>query len=88
MLTGLFPTSSAATPNIPRTPGLRSSPGRTSVFENAGFILGESQALAMGNYFFADESGNEIKVEYTLGYFRVEGDGLKINLHHSSLPFE
>ena len=75
-------------PQYPEDAGFALKPWANVRFENAGFILGESQALAMGNYFFADESGNEIKVEYTLGYFRVQGGGLKINLHHSSLPFE
>ena len=31
-------------------------------FENAGFILEENRAIAMGNYFFTDLDGNEAKV--------------------------
>ena len=57
-------------------------------FENAGFIFTEQFAAAMGNYFFTDSTGNETKVEYTFGYFRTENGTLKINLHHSSLPFK
>ena len=56
-------------------------------FENAGFILNDNKALAMGNYFFTDIKGVEMKVEYTIGYFRSEDGSLKINLHHSSLPY-
>ncbi|MEL7219879.1 MAG: hypothetical protein AAGJ93_01090 [Bacteroidota bacterium] len=55
-------------------------------FENAGFILEENRALAMGNYFFTDLDGNEAKVEYTFGYKLVNGE-LKIDVHHSSFPY-
>ena len=55
-------------------------------FANAGMILEESSALAMGNYFFTDQDDNEVKVEYTFGYILDENGALKINLHHSSMP--
>jgi hypothetical protein len=55
-------------------------------FENAGLILEENRAIAMGNYFFTDLNGNEAKVEYTFGYKLIGGE-LKIDLHHSSFPF-
>lgn len=55
-------------------------------FENTGFILEEKRAIAMGNYFFTDLDGNEAKVEYTFGYKVINGE-LKIDLHHSSFPF-
>ncbi len=55
-------------------------------FENAGFILEESRAIAMGNYFFTDLDGNEAKVEFTFGYKLVDG-ALRIDLHHSSFPY-
>ena len=56
-------------------------------FENAGMVLDENRALAMGNYFFTDlASGAEVKVEYTFGYKLVDGN-LKIDLHHSSFPY-
>ena len=55
-------------------------------FENEGFILEENRAIAMGNYFFTDLDGNEAKVEYTFGYKLVDGK-LKIDLHHSSFPY-
>lgn len=55
-------------------------------FENAGVILEENRAIAMGNYFFTDLNGNEAKVEYTFGYKLIE-DQLKIDLHHSSFPY-
>ncbi|MEN8210497.1 MAG: hypothetical protein ABFR31_02175 [Thermodesulfobacteriota bacterium] len=60
----------------------------TSVrFENAGTYLHGDYAVAMGNYFFTQTDGTEVKVEYTFGYNKVDGR-LKINLHHSSIPFQ
>ena len=50
-------------------------------------ILNEKTATAMGNYFFTESNGNIVKVEYTFGYFMNENNDLKINLHHSSLPY-
>ena len=35
---------------------------------------------------FTDLDGNEAKVEYTFGYKVVNGS-LKIDLHHSSFPY-
>ncbi len=55
-------------------------------FENSNFILEESRAIAMGNYFFTDLNGNEAKVEFTFGY-KWSGGQLKIDLHHSSFPY-
>lgn len=55
-------------------------------FDNSDFTLEENHAIAMGNYYFTDVDGNEVKVEYTFGYKLVDGE-LKINLHHSSLPY-
>ena len=56
-------------------------------FENASVILNEKTAIAMGNYFFTEPNGNVVKVEYTFGYFLNEKNDLKINVHHSSLPY-
>ena len=55
-------------------------------FENAGIILEEKRAIAMGNYFFKDSSNKEVKVEFTFGY-KLNNGKLVIDLHHSSLPF-
>ena len=61
--------------------------GWTNVrFENAGVILRETAALAMGNYFFTTPEGDEVKVEYTFGYVLDEVGALRINVHHSSMP--
>ena len=55
-------------------------------FENSDFILGDNRAIAMGNYYFTDLNGDEAKVEYTFGY-KLIGDDLRIDLHHSSFPY-
>ena len=45
-------------------------------------------AVAMGNYFFTPVGEtDETKVEYTFGYMEDEEGNLRINVHHSSLPF-
>ncbi len=56
-------------------------------FENASVILNKKSATAMGNYFFTEPNGNVVKVEYTFGYFLDSNQDLRINLHHSSLPY-
>ena len=66
--------------------GFAIQPWKKVLFENAGFILEENRAIAMGNYFFTDTDGNEAKVEYTFGYQLKDGK-LKIDLHHSSFPY-
>ena len=55
-------------------------------FENSGYIIEDSRAIAMGNYFFKDVSDNVVKVEFTFGY-KLNHGKLVIDLHHSSLPF-
>ena len=62
--------------------------GWTNVrWESNGIYTDEDSAMAMGNYFFTGPDGTETKVEYTFGYILDEDGDLKINLHHSSLPF-
>ncbi|MYB06682.1 MAG: phosphoribosyl-AMP cyclohydrolase [Gemmatimonadetes bacterium] len=61
--------------------------GWTNVrWENIGIYTNDASAMAMGNYYFMGPDGSETKVEYSFGYVLIDGD-LKINLHHSSLPY-
>tara|TARA_S200000501_G_scaffold374447_1_gene424025 strand:+ start:439 stop:900 length:462 start_codon:yes stop_codon:yes gene_type:complete len=55
-------------------------------FENENIIINGTTAIAMGNYFFTDPGGEEIKVEFTFGYVIDSIGTLRINLHHSSMP--
>ncbi len=66
--------------------GFATTPWTKVRFENKDIILEEKRAIAMGNYFFTDVDGQEAKVEYTFSY-KVVGDSLKIDVHHSSLPY-
>lgn len=67
--------------------GFAINPWTAVRFENAAIILEENRALAMGNYFFTDLQGTITKVEYTFGYKKDANGNLKIDLHHSSIPF-
>lgn len=74
------------------TPGTEDSgfaiKGWTHVrWENQGIYTGTDSAMAMGNYYFTAPDGSETKVEFSFGYIRDEDGNLKINLHHSSLPY-
>ena len=73
--------------NFSEDKGFALQPWTNVRFENASVILNEKSAIAMGNYFFTQVDGSEVKVEYTFGYFADKQGQLKINLHHSSLPF-
>ena len=55
-------------------------------FENSDVILNENTAIAMGNYFFTDPDGLDVKVEYTFGYLKDDEGKLRIQVHHSSMP--
>lgn len=62
--------------------------GWTNVrWESNGIYTDGDSAMAMGNYFFTGPDGSETKVEYTFGYVLDDAGDLKINLHHSSLPY-
>ena len=65
---------------------LQSTLGPKFDSKNTGITPEDERAIAMGNYFFTDLDGNEAKVEFTFGYKLVGGE-LKIDLHHSSFPY-
>ena len=56
-------------------------------FESDGIYTDKDSAMAMGNYFFTGADGKETKADYTFGYIVGDDGNLKINVHHSSLPF-
>lgn len=74
-------------PDFPEDKGFALQPWKNVRFENAGIIINDNSAFAMGNYFFTDYNNEETKVEYTFGYRKAANGKLKIILHHSSLPF-
>ncbi len=69
--------------------GFALKPWKDINFGKSNIIILDKFAVAMGNYYFREKIGKkEIKVEYTFGYIRDLKGNLKINLHHSSLPYE
>jgi len=73
--------------NFPEDTGFALQPWTKVRFENAGTYIHGDYAIAMGNYFFTPKDGKIVKVEYTFGYIKGKDGKLKINLHHSSLPY-
>tara|TARA_B100000287_G_scaffold234631_1_gene220996 strand:+ start:754 stop:1209 length:456 start_codon:yes stop_codon:yes gene_type:complete len=73
-------------PNFSEDSGFALKPWVNVEFKNESINIYGDIGIAMGNYFFTDENGDKIKVEYSFVYKRV-GDSLKIVLHHSSLPY-
>ncbi len=57
-------------------------------FENYKIIEHNNYLLSMGNYFFENQKKELLKVEYTFGFIKINRNELRINLHHSSLPFD
>jgi len=69
--------------------GFAIKPWQQVRFGERHMVINGQSALAMGNYYFTPaDSDVETKVEYTFGYIRDEDGRLRINLHHSSLPFQ
>ena len=56
-------------------------------FENYKIIECSNYLLSMGNYYFEDDTDQLLKVEYTFGFIKINKNELRINLHHSSIPF-
>lgn len=57
-------------------------------FGEQQIITDSDSAVAMGNYYFTPVgSDQETKVEYTFGYMKDDSGHVRINVHHSSLPF-
>lgn len=55
-------------------------------FDMYGVFITDASATVSGNYWFTGVDASETKVEYTFQFIRTPA-GLKIVLHHSSLPY-
>lgn len=73
--------------DFPEDTGFALEPWENVRFENAGIIIEDNRALAMGHYYLTNKAGKEAQVEYTFGYKKDDTGALKIDLHHSSMPF-
>ena len=60
---------------------------RSIKFENFKIVNHNDQLISMGNYYFEDDNNKILKVEYTFGFIKISPDQLRINSHHSSLPY-
>lgn len=68
--------------------GFAIKPWKKVRFGQQQIIVHGGEAIAMGNYFFTPaDSDEETKVEFTFGYMMDKNGNLRINAHHSSLPF-
>jgi len=57
-------------------------------FGEQEILTDSDSAIAMGNYYFTPQGETkETKVEYTFGYTKDDAGKVRINVHHSSLPF-
>ena len=56
-------------------------------FNNYKITEYNNYLLSMGNYFFKDQENEILKVEYTFGFIKINNNELRINLHHSSIPY-
>jgi hypothetical protein len=74
--------------DIEEDKGFALAPYTNVRFDNEHIITHCDTALAMGEYYFTKTDGEDIKVEYSFGYVRDDDGHLKINLHHSSLPYQ
>merc|ERR1719482_856280 len=61
--------------------------GWTAVRFDGDIIIVGNVGMAMGNYFFTTPEGDEAKVEYSFGYMLDADGNVRINLHHSSMPY-
>ncbi|MEM9810717.1 MAG: phosphoribosyl-AMP cyclohydrolase [Pseudomonadota bacterium] len=75
-------------PSYAEDKGFALKPWTNVRWQNAGITNNTcNMAIAMGNYFFTPTEGEDVKVEYTIGYVKdVEGD-LRMVVHKSSLPY-
>ena len=61
---------------------------RSIKFENYKIVGYNNYLISMGNYYFENNKKKLLKVEYTFGFIKINEKDLRINLHHSSLPYE
>lgn len=73
---------------IPEDKGFAIKPWSKVRFGDQQIVTRSDSALAMGTYFFTPVgSQEEVKVEFTFGYIRDDQGNIRINLHHSSVPY-
>ena len=76
-------------PTYKEDKGFAIAPYTNVRWENSGIVNNVcNMAVAMGNYYFTKTDGDELKVEYTLGYVKDADDKLRIVVHKSAMPYQ
>lgn len=74
--------------SISEDTGFALNPWTAVRFGNDGrYIINGETALWMGSVFLTNGEGEEIRVEKSLGLYRDSNGDVRIQLHHSSVPF-
>ncbi len=74
-------------PHFDEDRGFALEPWTSVRFSNAGIVCQGETGIAMGNYFFGRADGSELKADFSFVYLRGADGSLKIQLHHSALPY-
>ena len=74
-------------PNYSEDTGFALKNWKAVRWENTEIKIFNKIAIAMGNYYFLDEFGIELKVEYSFVYKIYSENSIKIILHDSHLPY-
>ena len=75
--------------SYPEDKGFAITPWSKVRWQNAGITNNICHmAVAMGNYYFTPANGgDEVKVEYTIGYIRDAEGTLRMTVHKSTIPY-
>lgn len=76
-------------PSYPEDSGFAITPWSKVRWQNSGITNNVCHmAVAMGNYYFTPaKGGDEVKVEYTIGYVRDREGDLRMVVHKSTIPY-
>lgn len=75
-------------PNYSEDNGFALNPWVKAEFDLAGIIVGDNHAMVMGNKLLTKKDGSLTIANFTMCFTRDSAGKLKINLHHSSLPYK
>ena len=74
-------------PDFPQDTGFGLKSWRAVNSDTASFLIEADLAMWIGWVRFTDRHGDTVKVDKSFGYRRAADGGLKLVLHHSSLPY-
>lgn len=75
-------------PNYPNDDGFAIKPWSSTDVKNSVIQINDrNSATSQGNVFFFDPEGNVTTVDKSWGWEKYQDGSVRINLHHSSLPY-